>query len=52
MGLSPTERAALLGAMQQQSYLRCSDMAMDKRMHHVVDIHCENSSQILWKVQL
>ena len=50
-GLSATEQVALLGAMQQQSYLRYSDPANNKKMHYLihVDIHCENSSQILWE---
>jgi hypothetical protein len=49
-GLSATEWAALLGVMQQKSYLRCSDLATNKKMHYliqVVDMHCENSSQTL-----
>jgi len=48
-GLSPTEWAALVGALQQQSYLHCSDPANNKKMHFLihVDVHCENRSQIL-----
>jgi hypothetical protein len=44
----------IMGAMQQQSYLSCSDPANNKKkMHylvHVFDVHCENSLQILWEV--